>query len=191
MRGSLAYFAGAAASFAGGALDVAYINEALVPRLVRAEAPAPPDEVDRTAPATSVEARLPVPPPAIVSRPAPPPEPPAPADARYEPVAVRFATDSASLDARAGRILTGLAHRLRSSPELVVRIEGHADRRGSRRFNQRLSERRAEAIARALARRGVPRERIEAIGFGEERAEGVPGEHYRDRRADVLLRASR
>ena len=51
----------------------------------------------------------------------------------------------------------------------AVRLEGHADERGSREYNLALAERRANSIADYLAIQGVSRSRIEVVSYGEER----------------------
>ena len=51
----------------------------------------------------------------------------------------------------------------------LVRLEGHADERGTREYNLALGERRAKAVANYLAIQGVPRPQIEVISYGEEK----------------------
>ena len=50
-----------------------------------------------------------------------------------------------------------------------VRLEGHADERGSREYNIGLGERRAQAVRRMLMIQGVPATQIATVSFGEER----------------------
>ena len=50
-----------------------------------------------------------------------------------------------------------------------VRLEGHADERGTREYNMALGERRADAIANYLIINGVERYRVETVSYGEER----------------------
>jgi len=50
-----------------------------------------------------------------------------------------------------------------------VRLEGHADERGSRAYNLALGERRSNAVARYLVIQGVNRSQIETVSYGEER----------------------
>jgi len=52
----------------------------------------------------------------------------------------------------------------------TVRLEGHADERGTREYNMALGERRATAVKEFLVLQGVAVERIEVISYGEERA---------------------
>jgi OOP family OmpA-OmpF porin len=50
----------------------------------------------------------------------------------------------------------------------VVLVTGHTDRIGTDAYNQKLSERRADAVRDYLVSKGVPRDKIEAIGVGEK-----------------------
>jgi peptidoglycan-associated lipoprotein len=50
-----------------------------------------------------------------------------------------------------------------------VRLEGHADERGSREYNMALGERRAKAVANYLSVQGVDASRFNIISYGEER----------------------
>ncbi len=69
-------------------------------------------------------------------------------------------------EARAG--LTAQAERLKASPR-SIRLEGHADERGSREYNMALGERRANAVRDFLVLQGVDGSLIETISYGEER----------------------
>ncbi len=51
----------------------------------------------------------------------------------------------------------------------IVRLEGHADERGTREYNLALAERRARAIANYLSIQGVSNSQIETISYGEEK----------------------
>ncbi|MEQ1515707.1 MAG: peptidoglycan-associated lipoprotein Pal [Usitatibacteraceae bacterium] len=50
-----------------------------------------------------------------------------------------------------------------------VRLEGHADERGSREYNMALGQRRANAVRQASAILGVANDRMETISFGEDK----------------------
>lgn len=56
-----------------------------------------------------------------------------------------------------------------ANPQLTVRLEGHADERGSREYNLALGERRALAAKRVLNILGVPDHRVNTISYGKER----------------------
>ncbi len=52
---------------------------------------------------------------------------------------------------------------------LWVRLEGHADERGTREYNLALGERRANAVRAYLVAQGAARTQIEVISYGEEK----------------------
>ena len=79
-----------------------------------------------------------------------------------------FDFDQAVLRADARDALLIHAERLKTNPE-SVRLEGHADERGSREYNMALGERRANAVRDFLVIQGVDRSLIETISYGEER----------------------
>ena len=58
---------------------------------------------------------------------------------------------------------------LRGDRYMSVRLEGHADERGTREYNLALGERRANAIAAYLVAQGAARSQIEVISYGEEK----------------------
>jgi peptidoglycan-associated lipoprotein len=58
---------------------------------------------------------------------------------------------------------------LSSDSELRVRLEGHADERGTREYNLALGERRANAVRAFLVAQGAARNQVEVISYGEEK----------------------
>lgn len=58
---------------------------------------------------------------------------------------------------------------LRGSPAVQLRIEGHADERGSTEYNMALGNRRAESIRQFLVGFGLAENRFEIVSFGEGR----------------------
>jgi peptidoglycan-associated lipoprotein len=79
-----------------------------------------------------------------------------------------FEYDQSSLTSAARAALDAQASVLRDTAS-SVRLEGHADERGSREYNLALGERRAKAVADYLAIQGVSRSRVEVVSYGEER----------------------
>jgi peptidoglycan-associated lipoprotein len=72
-----------------------------------------------------------------------------------------------------------------------VRLEGHADERGTTEYNLALGERRANSIGNYLVVNGVARNRIETVSFGEERPAATGHDesaHAQNRRVEVILR---
>lgn len=52
---------------------------------------------------------------------------------------------------------------------IAVRLEGHADERGTPEYNLALGERRAKSVANYLTMQGVDAAKIETISYGEEK----------------------
>jgi peptidoglycan-associated lipoprotein len=81
---------------------------------------------------------------------------------------VYFGFDLSTLTPQARASLTRVAAALRTSTG-NVRVEGHADERGTREYNIALGERRANAVRDFLVLQGVSASRLETISYGEER----------------------
>jgi len=79
-----------------------------------------------------------------------------------------FDFDKATLKAEARDALNIHAQRLKSNP-IYVRLEGHADERGTREYNMALGERRANAVKEYLVLQGVNSDLLEVISYVEER----------------------
>jgi outer membrane protein OmpA-like peptidoglycan-associated protein len=62
-----------------------------------------------------------------------------------------------------------IARFLKRRPEVVIRIEGHTDNRGTPLYNRGLSLRRAESVRQYLLQRGVPSRQLRVVGFGDTR----------------------
>ncbi|MFN0100126.1 MAG: OmpA family protein, partial [Gemmatimonadaceae bacterium] len=83
--------------------------------------------------------------------------------------AVYFDLDKSELSSDARAVLDAKLPLLRANPNVRIRIAGHADDRGSDEYNLALSQRRAAAAKRYLVDQGIPADRIDVAGFGEER----------------------
>lgn len=79
-----------------------------------------------------------------------------------------FDFDKSLLKAESRAALVQHADVLRNSPR-SIRLEGHADERGTREYNLALGERRANAVKEFLVLQGVDASYIEVISYGEER----------------------
>lgn len=81
---------------------------------------------------------------------------------------IYFGFDQWSLSNQAQTALVAKADVLRSIPAITLRIEGHADERGSDEYNLALSNRRAAEAKRFLVQYGLEGSRLEVVGYGEE-----------------------
>jgi len=74
---------------------------------------------------------------------------------------------------------------------LSVRLEGHADERGTREYNLALGERRANAVQAYLIAQGVSRSQMEVISYGEEKPADSghdEGSWTKNRRVEIVYR---
>lgn len=89
-------------------------------------------------------------------------------------VQVFFRTEESGVNGATEERLAKLAALVQPIPGAVIRLEGHADARGTEAFNNTLSIARAEAVRDALIRAGMPANRVIVTAAGE--ANSVAGE---------------
>ena len=82
---------------------------------------------------------------------------------------IYFDFDSAEVRADFTDIVARHALVLANDGSVRVRLEGHADERGSREYNIGLGERRAQSVRRMLMIQGASASQISTVSFGEER----------------------
>ena len=85
------------------------------------------------------------------------------------PDRVFFATNRSVLTTASRDTLRKQAAWLRKKKDISVRVEGHADERGTREYNLALGERRANAVKDYLMTYGISGNRISVISYGKER----------------------
>ena len=83
---------------------------------------------------------------------------------------VYFQYDQSDLGADYNDMLAAHGRYLADNPSASVRLEGHADERGSREYNIGLGERRAQAVRRVLLLQGASGTQITTVSYGEERS---------------------
>lgn len=82
---------------------------------------------------------------------------------------IYFEFDSSEVRAADQDLVSRHAMQLGNNPNSRVRLEGHADERGSREYNIGLGERRSQAVRQMLMIQGVSAAQISTVSFGEER----------------------
>ncbi len=103
---------------------------------------------------------------------------------------VYFELDSEQLNAESQERLRTKAAILRANPSIQLRVEGHADERGSTEYNIALGQRRAESVRTFLSGYGITDSRLSTISYGKERPamEGSNETAWsRNRRAEFVL----
>ncbi len=82
---------------------------------------------------------------------------------------VYFDFDRDEVKAEFRQIVADHGKYLAANPAARVRLEGHADERGSREYNIGLGERRAQAVKQALLLQGAGASQLATVSYGEER----------------------
>lgn len=54
-----------------------------------------------------------------------------------------------------------------TNPTIIIELGAHTDSKGTDGYNKKLSQRRAESIVNYLIKKGIPRKRLKAKGYGE------------------------
>ncbi len=101
-----------------------------------------------------------------------------------------FDFDISEFRAADREVLTFHARDLAADSSKRIRLEGHADERGTREYNIALGERRAEAIQNYLIVNGAARRQIETVSYGEEQpADRASSDqaHQRNRRVEIVI----
>lgn len=89
--------------------------------------------------------------------------------------------------------LQRVADALKMEPETTLTVAGFTSSTGTEEFNKTLSENRAQSVKDYLVSRGIPDERIETIGYGEDRpiASNETSEgRAMNRRVEIILDTS-
>lgn len=103
---------------------------------------------------------------------------------------ITFATNKFDVTPESEKVLAGALKTLQIHKDIVVEISGHTDNVGSNAYNQKLSQRRADAVKAWLVSKGIPSDRIIAIGYGEERPR-VPNDTEENRRLNRRIEFKR
>ena len=104
---------------------------------------------------------------------------------------VYFDYDTADILPEFNAQLQAHGQQLAQNPGMQLRLEGHADERGSREYNIGLGERRAQAVRRVLMLQGATAQQLTTVSYGEERPAqtGSDEESWRlNRRVELVYR---
>lgn len=88
------------------------------------------------------------------------------------PVLVRnvfYEFDRADITPESTTALDSLVDLLNQNPNITIELASHCDYRGADAYNLRLSQRRAESVVNYLISKGVARDRLTPVGYGEAR----------------------
>lgn len=82
---------------------------------------------------------------------------------------IYFAFDRSDIPQAAYESLKAHASHLAKTPSARLRLEGHADERGTPEYNVALSERRGNTVRQFLILNGAKSSQLEVISYGEEK----------------------
>ena len=102
---------------------------------------------------------------------------------------IYFEFDSSELRPEDTDVVARHAVQLSGNSNLRVRLEGHADERGSREYNIGLGERRSQTVRRLLLIQGASISQISTVSFGEERPAAMgssEADYAQNRRVEIL-----
>jgi outer membrane protein OmpA-like peptidoglycan-associated protein len=105
-----------------------------------------------------------------------------------------FSTDSATVSSSLYGELQSVALNLEQYPKSTIQVVGHTDNTGSAAYNMDLSQRRAGAVASILIADGVPGNRVQAIGRGEDQpiASNLDAAgRAQNRRVEIIIRPTK
>ena len=84
------------------------------------------------------------------------------------PSTLYFAFDDTEIDEAATRVIIEHANFMQNHPSARLRLEGHADERGTREYNLALGENRALSVKEVLGLYNLE-DRVVVVSYGEER----------------------
>ena len=76
--------------------------------------------------------------------------------------------DKSNIRSDAARVLDTLTQLLSDNPNISIQLNSHTDCRGEDEYNLNLSQARAQSAVDYLVQQGIPRERLQAKGYGEK-----------------------
>jgi len=103
---------------------------------------------------------------------------------------VVFDVDSDALNEGGQRSIARIAETLKEYPAGQILVEGYTDATGSDGYNLDLSERRAKAVKAEFVKEGVPEDRIDTEGYGEQypvATNDTPQGRQLNRRVEIVV----
>lgn len=101
-----------------------------------------------------------------------------------------FATDSYTISSSVQSDLQKVADSLLRYPDSSIQVIGHTDSDGDASYNQGLSVRRADAVADQIQAGGVPYNRVQTLGRGEDQPVAsnlTPEGKAQNRRVEIVV----
>jgi len=103
---------------------------------------------------------------------------------------VRFPNNNSAVSQQYLSDIESVVSFLNEYPDTTVVLEGHTSSIGKAEYNKWLSQKRADSVAKKLISEGIAKNRISAIGYGEERLknpENSKAAHAENRRVEAKI----
>jgi len=81
---------------------------------------------------------------------------------------IEFETGKATIKPKSYPLLDQIAQTFIENENYIIEVQGHTDNTGKADRNKELSQQRADAVMNYLVKKGVPAERMSAVGYGQE-----------------------
>ncbi len=80
---------------------------------------------------------------------------------------IEFIFSKDRLTKKSKRVLDDVVDILKDNNSTLIEIGGHTDSSGNKQRNQKLSQRRANSVKRYLIKKGIAKDRLKAVGYGD------------------------
>lgn len=104
---------------------------------------------------------------------------------------IYYASNQAELKPESKKELNKMARTIKETPNIKIQINSHTDEIGADDYNMKLSEKRAQNVVDYLVSKGVEKERLSAMGYGEsmpiKKNAQTEAEHQMNRRTTLKV----
>lgn len=82
---------------------------------------------------------------------------------------IYYDVDKSDIRVDAAKVLDSLVVILKNNPTLLIELASHTDSRAEEDYNLKLSQRRAQSCVDYLVKKGIAKDRLKAVGYGESK----------------------
>lgn len=82
---------------------------------------------------------------------------------------IYYDVDKSDIRPDAAKVLDSLVVILKNNPSLLIELASHTDSRAEEDYNLKLSQRRAQSCVDYLVKKGIAKDRLKAVGYGESK----------------------
>ncbi len=81
---------------------------------------------------------------------------------------IEFESGKAAIKKKSYQLLDQIAQIFIENSNYIIEVQGHTDNTGKAEMNKKISQQRADQVMKYLEKKGVPAERMTAVGYGQE-----------------------